>query len=245
MQSGLKKMIKKIGILMLLLMPLQPAYGQDYRLVTGYLPPWSMANNSNYPGFFVEIMREADQRLGNKTKIETYPWGRAQKLAENNQNIILFPIARTPDREEKYSWIETIKPMRMVFVSLEEQVRDEAHARSLNRILVHKNAPPEFFLKQQGYQNLAKLPDLTQAIPRMLLFGRADAWFTPQDMAEWIWKLNTDVTPPKFSQAFSEHPLMIVGSRQLSPVVINQLEKVLQEMKADGTIDRIIKRYRR
>ena len=62
----------------------------QYRLVTGYLPPWSMTANDHYPGMFVEIMREVDRRLGNNTKIEVFRGGVPNISLKMNQMLFYF-----------------------------------------------------------------------------------------------------------------------------------------------------------
>jgi len=217
----------------------------QYRLVTGYLPPWSMTANDHYPGMFIEIMREVDRRMGNNTKIEVFPWGRAQYLAENEPNVILFPLARLPQREAVYSWVSYIKPMRMVFVSNKHHEITEEVARKLSRVMVHKNAPPLFLLQERGFNNLIGVHDISPKIPHMLRRGRADAWFTPKDMADWLWKLNPDVPLPVFSEPLSTNVLYVAGSKQLPASLVTQIERIITDMHEDGTVEAVIQRYKR
>lgn len=204
-----------------------------------------MSSDPDYPGFFVEIAREIDKRLGVQTKIEVYPWPRALEIAQQESNVIIFPVARTSDRQDHYTWIEAIKPMEMVFVSLKEKVRTLEEAKSLKRILVHKGAPPAQQLEAYGFENLAKLPTLTPAIPRMLTYDRADAWYTPKDMAHWMWKLNSDVDAPYFSASFSSYDLTFAGSPALSVDIVRQVRAVLVELKREKFLEAVIQKYRR
>lgn len=221
------------------------ANGQDYRLVTGFLPPWSMSSDDEYPGFFVEIAREVDRRLGQQTKIEVYPWARALEIAQQSPDVIIFPLAKTKERETVYTWIGSIKPMEMVFVSLKQKVHSFEEARSLKRVLVHKGAPPDLYLEQHDFKNLAKLHTLTSSIPRMLLYDRADAWYTPKDMAHWMWKLNPDLDTPYFSTAYTTDDLTFAGSPHLSGEIAKRFGDVLVELKNENFVEKAILKYRR
>lgn len=218
---------------------------EQYRFITGFLPPWSMSTDQDYPGFFVEIAREIDRRLGNQTKIEVYPWARALELAQQGSNVIIFPVARTQEREPHFTWIDTIKPMEMVFVSLKSKVRSLEEAKGFKRILVHKGAPPAQHLEENNFKNLANLPTLTPAIPRMLTHDRADAWYTPKDMAHWMWKLNPEVDVPYFSDPYVSVDLTFAGSPTLSPTIIKQVGDVLGELKQEKYLEKVIERYKR
>ncbi|WP_417792624.1 substrate-binding periplasmic protein [Terasakiella pusilla] len=221
------------------------AKAEQYRFVTGFLPPWSMSTDPEYPGSFVEIAREIDLRLGNQTKIEVYPWARALELAQEGRNIIIFPLGRTAERENHFTWIDVIKPMEMVFVSLKSKVHSFEEAREFKRVLVHKGAPPDHQLEESNFKNLAKIPSLTPAIPRMLAHDRADAWYTPKDMAHWMWKLNPEMDVPYFSEPYSNVDLTFAGSPTLSPVIVERVRRILGDLKREKYLEKVIERYKR
>lgn len=218
---------------------------EKVRIVTGYLPPWSMQTNKEQPGFYIEIMNEAQSRLRTNIPIETMPWSRAQEIAQKSKNIIIFPVSRIESREGKYIWVNSINPLLMVFVSFNNENLTLENAKSLNRILVHQNAPPESILKAKGFNNLAKLHDIHISIPKMLEIGRADAWFTPKDMADWLWKLNPQMPLPKYSHVLDGADQYIAASKEFDNDLRMNLYHALNEMHADGTIKMIISKYSR
>lgn len=219
-------------------------YAQDYRLVTAYMTPWSMPGNGDHPGLFIELIQEADRRLGNNTKIEVYPWNRSQEIAQTEKNVIIFPMTRLPSREKTYSWIENIQKTRLSFVSVDRHIKDAAEARTLKRILVHTNAPPELILKKEGFTNLIRQQEVSPQVFRMLKSKRADAWFTAEIMADWLWKLNPWVDTLLFSEPLAVFDLYVAASPDLPLAIKDRFQTVLKEMHADGFIDRVIKRYR-
>lgn len=217
----------------------------DIRIITGYLPPWSMQPNKSQPGFYIEIMNEAQKRLGLDIPIETIPWSRAQEIAQKSANVIIFPMSRIESREGKYIWLNRINPLLMLFASFRNETLTLEKAKFLNRILVHQNAPPETILRRQGFTNLARLHDIHLTIPKMLKIGRADAWFTPKDMADWVWKLNPDMPLPKYSYILSGADQYISTSKEFDNKLRMDLYRTLNNMHADGTISKIIANYSR
>lgn len=219
---------------------------QPYRIVTGYLPPWSMTGNPLYPGSFVEIVKEAVRRAGHaeNPEIHTYPWGRSQALARKEQNVLIFPIARLPQREDHYRWIVPIKSMEMAFVTADQRQLTTLEARRVRRILVHEAAPPEMVLRKHGFDNLISVHDVTPNVLKMLEYGRVDAWFTPKDMAHWVWKESPRITYPTFGDTLARHSLYLAASPDMPEKIVNELNAAVWSMHADGTIIRILSRYR-
>jgi len=223
----------------------QQAQASSYQLITGYLPPWSMAGNKTYPGSFVEIARIAAKRAGHDSKVQVYPWGRAQQLSKNDKSVVIFPMARLSEREKLYQWIHPVKKMKMSFVSSKGKELGLDEARQLGRILVHNDAPPEMLLIGKGFDNLIAIHDLSPNIVKMLKYGRADAWFTPQDMAHWVWKFSSDGVEPTFGDAITSHELYFAASLSTDRKIVEDFRKAIRSMLRDGTIKKILARYRK
>ena len=154
-------------------------------------------------------------------------------------------MSRIESREGKYIWLNRINPLLMLFASYGKEKISLESAKSLKRILVHQNAPPETILRNKGFSNLAPIHDIHLTIPKMLQIGRADAWFTPKHMADWVWKLNPDMLLPNYSFILSGADQYIATSRDFDNDVRMALYRTLNAMHADGTIGEIISKYSR
>ena len=135
--------------------------------------------------------------------------------------------------------------MHMSFVSTKQAINNEAEAKQLQRVLVHDKAPPKIILQNRGFKNLAPIHDISPNVALMLEIGRVDTWFTPKDMADWVWKLNPNLDLPHFSPPLSRHNLYIVTSKKLNPTIAFSFRKNIRQMQQDGSIKKIIERYRR
>ncbi|SCA56824.1 putative ABC-type amino acid transport/signal transduction systems, periplasmic component [Candidatus Terasakiella magnetica] len=233
-----------IGLVAVLLLCSTQVKAEQYRLVTGYLPPWSMLGNQQYPGFFVEIAREMVKRAGDDISVEVHPWGRAQTIAQTDANIVVFPMARLEHREKQYQWIAPIKEMKMSFITVNGEKLQVQAAKKLSRVLVHQAAPPEMMLKKHGFKNLVPIHDINPNVIRMMQYGRVDAWFTPLDMAKWMWKLTPNAPKATHGQPLTQHMLYVAASLKTPKSVVGKLSAILEEMHGDGTIKKIISRYR-
>lgn len=219
------------------------AQAAEYRLLTGDVPPWSMPNSAEFPEPVSEIMKEVDQRLGNNTEIEIIPWGRAQEIAKQEKNVIVFPLTRVPEREDFYAWIYPIRKMNFAFVTADDRKLDEEDANSLNRIVVHANSLPQIILQRKGFKYLILFAKNYDGITDMLRLGRADSWFADVDMLRWMRlsapdRFDLTVGPNIFDGVF-----YAAGSPDLPEKIIMGFRHTLSEMRKDGTLKKIFARY--
>lgn len=71
--------------------------------------PWApyntFSNDETADGAHALIVQRALALGGFSATISVYPWARAMALAENRPNTLLFSLARTPERENRFIWI--------------------------------------------------------------------------------------------------------------------------------------------
>ena len=126
-----------------------------------------------YPDLFYEAAAAANTRI-----IFRYvPWGRAFRKVERSTDLLTFPLTRLPERESKYRWLVSLDRDEIVFLTTDTPINNFDQAKKLNRILVWEGSSMEIFLQQNGFSNLLRVAK-AQSILRMLINGRADAWFT-------------------------------------------------------------------
>lgn len=142
--------------------------------------PFSM-ENSDEPGIAVEILDYMLQ-FGNSDQsvndILYYPWARSYKMAREQDGILLFPMAKTEEREPLFRWVGPIYKMRIGLIAgkdrnfLIETVEDLADLK----IGIVRDGAPEQLLVEAGTRksSLIKLQSIEQML-QMLSIGRVDA----------------------------------------------------------------------
>lgn len=232
----------KALFLILLLMPYSTSVrAADYEIITTNLPPWSIQGKT---GIFPDLVKEIEKRLGNNHQPQNLPWSRAQRMAKNNNdNYIIFPMTRTPNRENTYKWIVKVMPTQLVFGTLGPHQKDLETARDLHSILVHQDSPPYYFLAKKGFKNLTKSPFGVSAIPKMLEIGRADAWFTALAIMKYATHGTSLEGRLNFSPSVNEAWLYIAGSKNISEELANDYRMAFKTIKAEGMYDQIIQKY--
>jgi len=212
------------------------------RLVTSDLTPYSIETGTQ-PGIFVELVQEAMRRLGREVKVEFYPWTRAQRIAEQQDNVILFPLTRTAQREDLYKWLMPVTPMQLVFVSAQDQAVTLTQARNLGRIAVQKSTPAEAYLVAQGFTNLRAFPKAASTNIKLLARGRVDAWFTAKGFAQYLIK-QTGETDLQIGPVIEQSFFYVAASRDFPEDLAWELRRTLNKLAQDGTLSNILSRYR-
>lgn len=78
------------------------------RVVTTDLPPYVVRDGSQVTGSATGAVRAVLARLGIAPIFEVVPWPRAYAEALAIPNMLIYPIARTPEREGHFIWIDQV-----------------------------------------------------------------------------------------------------------------------------------------
>lgn len=80
---------------------------EDTRVITEDLPPLSYVDphTKELKGESAELIKEVFKKAQTGLQIEVLPWARAYKYAQEQDNILVFNLARTPEREHKFQWV--------------------------------------------------------------------------------------------------------------------------------------------
>ncbi len=215
----------------------------EIELVTADLSPYSIEVGLR-PGFFVEIVTLIEDRLKTMRPVDFYPWPRAQMIAGTQSNKLIFPLVRTPQREKRYNWLIDVASIDYVFVTLDGRSLTLEEARKLERITVQQSTPFESFLQDQGFDNLISSPNASDNHLRLLKAKRVEAWFTAKDLAEFA-LLEEDDIQPTMSPPIQSSRVYIATSKSFPNKIVGDYRRVFNELKGDGTVDYILKQYRR
>ncbi len=82
----------------------QPDFSK-VKVVTSFYEPYSFAEEGAAQGIAVNQVRKILAQLHFFPNINVYPWARTYNIALNSPNTLIFSMARTPEREEKFHWI--------------------------------------------------------------------------------------------------------------------------------------------
>jgi len=204
--------------------------------------PPMMIKDGDLPGYSLEIIREANRRVGQDTNISFKPFNRAIKTVQRTKTTLHPALYRKPQREKQYLWIAKYHTVSDVFLTLDEPIHSLDEARKLRSIGVEENAAMDVYLTSRGFTNLERFND-AQTTARMLNAGRVNAWALTDVLARWTWKKMGLQGKLVSGSQIQSSDVYIVGGPDFSKSLAERYQKAVGDMIKDGTIDGILEKY--
>lgn len=149
------------------------------RVVTELSPPHQTIIEGKVDGLSTQIVDATLKQAGLKSRIEVYPWARAFYIASSTPNVLIYNMARTPEREKEFHWIGPVAKYRFGLVRLSDRTDlSPNHIKDLGSavIAVQRGDFSGQWLKEQGMKEGKELhlsADILESW-RLLLKGKVD-----------------------------------------------------------------------
>lgn len=135
--------------------------GEFIRVYTELELPNNYIENENgigpVVGYVTELVRAVIEDAEIDYEIELVPWVRAVQVIESAENVMVYPMARTSERENKYHWVGELLPLdfylhgrKADIDTLPKTLEDAANAR----IGVIRADVTSVYMESQGFTNL-------------------------------------------------------------------------------------------
>ncbi|MFH1981462.1 MAG: transporter substrate-binding domain-containing protein [Pseudomonadota bacterium] len=211
-------------------------------VLTEEIPPLSATDSGRPAGFSVDIAAEILKRLGIDAPVHVQPWVRAYKTALETPNVVLFSVARTPEREEKFNWIGPLLVSHNGFYARKGHglhIKTLDDVRRVGAIATYRADARDQELTGQVYTNLDR-SDSPDACLKKLLGGRVDLWlFNSLSLPEITRRNGAALDDLELVIAYRQYDLYITLSRGTPDEVVEQWTRTLDAVKADGTFARL------
>ncbi|MCP4116296.1 MAG: amino acid ABC transporter substrate-binding protein [Desulfobacteraceae bacterium] len=214
--------------------------------MTEEYPPFNYTENGQLTGLSYDVMAELLKRVGHPDNIKVQSWSRSYKLIQTRDNHILFSMTRTNQREPLFKWVGPVAENKWVFFAKKGnslKINSLEDARKVKKIGTYKDDAAELFLKSNGFTNLDSVIDDSVNVKK-LLAGRIDLWIV--GYLQGLHKARTAVGDSAVLEKVfdvKETQLYIAFSKATPDAVIAQWQAALDEMKKDGTYDKVLKKY--
>ena len=167
-----------IIVLFVLFVFVHTVSSSELTILTENLPPLNYLKDGVLVGPSVEIVKEIQRRVGSSEIIKVYPWARAYKMALQNENIVLFGMTHTKERDEKFKWVGPLATKRDILVARKDsgiKINNLEDAKRVKRIGTLRDDTRERLLRKLGFTNLESVSD-EQLNAKKLVLGRIDLW---------------------------------------------------------------------
>jgi polar amino acid transport system substrate-binding protein len=224
--------------------------GERIQVVTEELPPYNMTEQGQLTGMSTEVVRAVLKEVGVQANIQSMPWARAYDIALNSENVLIYSIARTRQREKSFKWVGIVAPMRWYLYSLPQrniQLRQLDDARRYQIATVQQDAGEQHLLAR-GFaigKNLQSSNKYAHNYEKLTL-GRVDLWIANELNARYLARrAGGEVPVPVLSlpDLANDDGLSMAFSLQTSDAMVERFRQGLKTIRDNGTYDAIARRW--
>lgn len=216
-------------------------------IVTENFPPYSYLEGETPKGLSVEVVQAVLDEAGFTGEFNFLPWARAYQKAVRGDNVLIFSIARIPEREDSFRWVGEIAPYRTSLYKLAEReldVTDLDDARQY-RIGVSQQDVIYTYLMSRGFNQLDIIGTDALNIQK-LKYGRFP--LMAYDEASFVYALKQQGEAAKdFEQVLSiddlSGSLYMAFGKNSDAALVERFRVALASIKASGRYQAILDRY--
>ena len=218
----------------------------DVHLLMSDIAGMSMEDAHN-KGMGRTIMEMALENAGLSYSIEFLPWSRLLKKVERDPRAVTLPLARTKEREGKYTWLKKIFKAEIGFVSSRYLIDNVEEAQKLKQVSVWRDTFFEKFLMDKGFQNLARFEG-DERLGKLFESGRANTWFGELNESRYRLKQYYKGLEQPFQSLFFGKPIIamdvwLVASPSFDEKHKGRLIKALNEIYKTGQPEALHAKY--
>lgn len=223
------------------------------RVVTEEAPPYNMTVNGKITGLSTDVVRAVLDEVGMKASIQSMPWARAYDIALNAENVLIYSITRTPQREKLFKWVGAVASTGWyMYARAGSDIRLEGldDARKYQIATVSEDAGEQYLLGK-GFaigKNLQSSGKYDVGYKKLML-GRVDLLISDELGAYYMARQAGDDPHKTIMRALSLSDLSQGGeigmafSLKTPDELVDRFRKALEKIKKNGTYERLQKKW--
>ncbi len=196
-------------------------------------------------GIATELVKAVLEQANITGDFQIYPWTRAYNLAQTQPNVLIYSMARTPQRENKFKWIGEIAPLDYKFFrlksnnSINPKILEQAKKF---RVGVINQGAIHHFVNSHGFNNVSVVSN-SSAHLRVFLNKRVDLIIINSLRLDEFCqntKIDCDLIEPVMSINEISKGLYMALSLKTGDYIHQQLVTAFQTVKSQGTYQHIM-----
>jgi polar amino acid transport system substrate-binding protein len=213
------------------------------RILTEDYPPLNFRANGEITGQATEVVRELIRKTGTGDEITMIDWQEGYQAVLEQPDTAMFSMVMTPKRKDLFQWAGPINVLDTnLYAAAGSEIRAASldDARKVNGIATVAGYYSEQVLKdEQDFTNLRSYPDETSAL-RALLDGEVELLASNNTVIPAILE-NLGVSMDELESVFTISTDMsyIAFSKKTSPLLVAKWQEKLDEMKDEGSFEKI------
>ncbi len=212
-----------------------------------YPPFYYMNEKGEAAGIDVELAKEAFHRLGLKPKFEIIDWKSRDEILNYNRVDCLWGCFTKDGREDDYQWAGPyMKSTQAVAVPHDSSIQKLSDLKGRLVAVQATTKPEDMFLAHEDSRipqvDKLMVVDSGDVLFTLLVNGKVDAIAAHRE-ALWQFAQDYGADYRILDEALMEVHLGVAFRKSDNSGIPQKLDKVLKEMKRDGTIQRIAEKY--
>tara|TARA_R110002153_G_scaffold190217_4_gene343017 strand:+ start:22729 stop:23481 length:753 start_codon:yes stop_codon:yes gene_type:complete len=208
-------------------------------------PPFQILDEEKgHTGFSVELFKEIVKLTQIEVEYIAVPWVRAQSIVAEQANSVLFSMAKTPERDKLYTWVDTIYLVNEGVFALRD--RKDITINSLEDVHKYSIALPR---GDVSITTLNIFPNNTDDVVivehqeqciKMLNLSRVDLNYN-NDVGFFVAAKMLGFSPDQFKQVFitRQTELGIAANKNTNPESLNKIRQAMLTLKENGVYERL------
>lgn len=206
---------------------------------------YSYLQDGQVSGTASRVVEATLQRAGvTDYHVGLYPWARAYDMALSEPNVLIYLIARTPEREALFRWVGEIMRIEYHFYKLRSrddiQVPDLEAAKAY-RVGVMREDVRHQYLQAKGFHKIVVAAQNAENF-RRLLNGQVDLVPMPERDILVLCR-EAGIDPASVERVFTPDAatrLYLAFSRQTDDATVQRVQAAFEQLQADGTVARLM-----
>jgi len=250
MMQFYKNYLKALSVCTVLIFASFCGQAEEIEVVTEYLEPYQIKNSDgSLGGFSTDVVKALFEITQDQAKIQVMPWARAYEVALHRPNILIYSMAHTLIRDNKFHWIGALKDERLYFWGLKKHyTKNNYQVSELKnyKIAVSRNSNAAQYLFSQNFSNIYQLSNERQNM-NMLFIDRVDLILATQITIETRAKnLGYDFKDlQKLNEvAALNNKLSIAFSLGTSPALVKKYKTAFQQLVDNGQLAKLKEKWK-
>ena len=219
----------------------------DLRIITEEFPPFNYKGpDGRAAGWATDVVNEILAKLNQTSEIEILPWKRGYEIAQKGPFVALYSAARTDERENLFKWAGPVAYFDYTLYASNKSgitIKSLEEAKKTGTTGVVEDDSRNQFLKENNFEDIKVFRTDAECL-KSLISGEISLWLGSCTNAEAIAKeegLDLLAFTPVYPVRTVE--MYIAFSPDVPDYLVDDWQSALDEIKADGTFDKIRQKY--
>ena len=225
-----------------------PLAAENLRVVLEVSPPHQTYENGKVSGLTTAVVELMLQHAQISPQYEVYPWARAFRLAVATPNVLIYNMARTPEREQQFDWIGKVGSYKFGFLKL--AARQDIQVNNLQDVRHYVVGAQRDDFSAEWLRTVAKQPNSQLELQpdvletwRLLVNGKLDLMIDdPSAVEDMLIKHKlkpTDIEFVLFVPELEQHT-WIALKKGSDPQLLKRLRQAYQQVESSAALKKVM-----